>query len=146
MIRVKGIKLLSIEEYNAYRRNITPVGNWWWLRSQGYYKSFAAYVYPDGDLNEYGCPIYFTSGHIRPALVVGDAPSVGSHFYFGGVSWTVISSSLALADKTLGVMTLRNKNAYMHDRSSYTYVYETSELRSYLDAWLAAAIQKGVKR
>lgn len=131
--------MLSIAEYKQCRENISPIENWWWLRSQGRFKSFATYVYPDGDVNEYGCPIYFTRGHIRPTLVVEDAPSVGSHFYFGGVSWTMISPCLALADKSLGIIEPSRRGTYVNDRPTFTYDFETSELREYLDSWLDAA-------
>lgn len=41
---------------------------WWWLRSPGYYDSFAAFVDENGNINEYGDGVKFGRKAIRPAL------------------------------------------------------------------------------
>ena len=40
---------------------------WWWLRSPGFYQDRAAFVYYDGDVNEYGDYVYVLRA-VRPAL------------------------------------------------------------------------------
>ncbi len=41
---------------------------WWWLRSPGYYGNYAAEVYPDGSLNNYGSSVDCHGDAVRPAL------------------------------------------------------------------------------
>ena len=53
---------------NGVYVNSYSVNCWWWLRSPGYYQFSAAYVYYDGDVDEYGdlvSDVYFA---VRPAL------------------------------------------------------------------------------
>lgn len=80
--------LLSITEVNKYfssdsARQCKPTdfavangayvssnnGNCWlWLRSPGYFQKYAAYVYYDGDVIEYGYGVYLVNIAVRPAL------------------------------------------------------------------------------
>ena len=41
---------------------------WWWLRSPGFYQNYAAYVFNDGDVNEYGNCVNYDRIAVRPAL------------------------------------------------------------------------------
>ena len=41
------VSLLSVEEYVKYEDVIPIINNWWWLRSPGDYRDFAASVNPD---------------------------------------------------------------------------------------------------
>ena len=41
---------------------------WWWLRSPGNYRFYAAFVYIDGALSMYGYYVYTEKGGVRPAL------------------------------------------------------------------------------
>ena len=43
---------------------------WWWLRSPGFYSSFAAYVDYDGSVHNLGFDVYHSRNVVRPALRV----------------------------------------------------------------------------
>ena len=66
---VDRIFLLSLDEAEKYfvDDKSRAVGSWWWLRSPGNSQYFAAHVYDDGSLFDYGYVVY--GGHgVRPAL------------------------------------------------------------------------------
>ena len=80
------IFLLSIDEVNKYfnsiaTRKCVPTAYakangastyidtcWWWLRSPGFYQSYASYVYYDSLVNSYGYGVDYSYGGVRPAL------------------------------------------------------------------------------
>ena len=41
---------------------------WWWLRSPGHWQSWAAGVYPDGDLHPFGNDIRYIVDSVHPAI------------------------------------------------------------------------------
>lgn len=78
--------MLSVEEANQYltdnesrKPQITAYASslgiyggleysWWWLRSPGYYDTFAVFVDENGNINEYGDGGSWFAKAIRPAL------------------------------------------------------------------------------
>jgi len=67
--------LLSLDEVDKYfkddaSRAATLNGEawWWWLRSPGYGSDFAADVYYDGGVYDYGIYVYYVPYGVRPAL------------------------------------------------------------------------------
>lgn len=62
--------LLSTDEAEELPTNIRKFPRWWWLRSPGYYRYSAAYVYIDASVNSSGCNIDNDSGCVRPAMRV----------------------------------------------------------------------------
>ena len=67
---------LSIDEVNKYfksdseRKATLTDGTsvWWWLRSPGSSRAYAARVDRDGSVGEYGCNVTNANGAVRPAL------------------------------------------------------------------------------
>lgn len=67
--------LLSIDEANKYFESVDArqcgVGGdscWWWLRSPGVDRDYAAGVSNDGDIFEYGSTVNSSKHAVRPAL------------------------------------------------------------------------------
>lgn len=131
-MKVKGITLLSAEEYKEYRHKIKPVNDWWWLRSRGSCNYFATFVLgKTGDVYENG-RVDLTFG-VRPALIVecDGGEWIGETFEFGGKTWTLISGNLALADKLFCTRSFR-KDWTAPDAN----IYDSSDVKEYLDFWL----------
>jgi len=60
-------KRTTYAEWQCASTNDNGAG-WWWLRSPGYYRNVAAYVYTDGSVGRDGWDVRNTLGAVRPAL------------------------------------------------------------------------------
>lgn len=123
-IKIKGIELLSLEEYSLNKLHISPLSGEWWLKP------------PKTDGGDYG--IVTTSGVTRKFLRTFESDDVflirpiirlsnptdfnrGDVFKFNGKSWAVFSdfalcnSSIASCDFTF----LRNREKFEGKLSSW---------------------------
>lgn len=131
-IKITGITLLSVEEYEACKDVIPRAVSWWWLRSpSAHYVKYVAYVVYDGwvyDLN-----VDFGTG-ARPALQISNLASVnlsiGDKLMLAGRTWTVISGTLALCDDIVGETKFR-EDWKMPDANNY----EKSDVKKWLENW-----------
>ena len=111
---IKGITLLSIEEYEKYKSVIPTTNYWWWLRSPGYDRVRAAYVSSDGV--EFGKLIYYAKNAVRPALKLNlemadnrfwykPEKLIGTKLEYGKYTWTVLDAEqgelYALCDEVI---------------------------------------------
>lgn len=138
---VKGITLLSIEEYEEHRDAIPPVDRWWWLRSPGCIKSFTAYAGYNGCIYGHGIDVTMSGGSVRPALRLDPesvAPQLREKLRFGGRTWTYIGGGLAIADEPFCQMAFRKNWDAVNAND-----YEASDVKAYLDAWLEGWCQCG---
>ena len=137
-VDVQEITLLSMEEYEAARAHIQPISNWWWLRS-GYNRTAVRIVH------EYGAGVigiyhYANGVSVRPALRINSISEnlqVGDMFSFGGYDWMVIAKTLALCNTEFCRMAFRKNRG-----AENANVYESSDIKPYLDNWLNTEIQR----
>lgn len=133
-IDVKGVTLLSEEEYNRFRRRITLMDSWWWLRSPGSTQYYVAAVNSDGSL--YLNNVFNSSGCVRPALICESDLTGVYKIVLLGMRWTVLDDSLILCDECIG------KTAFRSNRTAPdANVYEASDVKKYLENW---ANEKGL--
>ena len=142
---IKGITLLSTKEAEnllTEEQRICKYNNeeCWWLRSPGYYKGRAAYVYFDGSVNYFGHRVSPANYCVRPALILSTLKSsnlksieelgAGERFEFGGYTFTIISNKLALCDEAIAKMAFR-EDWEAKDANDY----EKSDIKKFLDNW-----------
>ena len=142
-ITVTGITLLSKEEYNACRKHIKPVDDWWWLRSPGYDQDRAARVLSDGRVYYGGNYVVSGNGAVRPAVVLQLPESdirnlqIDDGFEMAGYTWTMIADDMAMCDSGVGC------TAFREDwQAQDANVYEASDVKKWLEAW---AKEKGIE-
>lgn len=131
---IKEATLLSIEEYKKYESIIPLLKKWWWLRSPGYYQSYAAGVSDDGGVYERGINVAFDFYAVRPALKIQISNS--ESFKSG--------DKLDLLDKKWTVLDVLKKEIYIlcnesignHKFDSKSNIWETSELKTWLESQL----------
>ncbi len=135
---IKGITLLSAEEYEQFKNNIPPINSdWWWLRSPGH-NDRAAIVLDDGTADTYSV----NYGHIavRPALILNSESSslkIKDEFEFGEHKWTVISDTYAICNDTIG------DHCFREDwRAEDSCDYEKSDIKKYVENWYESCINK----
>ena len=136
-VLIKGITLLSIEEYEATRDMIPMVKDDWWLRSLSDDASFAMSVGGGGEVyHRLGTGVLFGLG-VRPVLnlELGDL-RIGDVFELAGYMWTVINGNMALCNDIIGECCFRDdwKAKDAND-------YEKSDIKKWLENW---AKEKGV--
>ena len=120
------ITLLTKEEYKRYKNRIPLVNCWWWLRSPGFYQSYAAGVYDDGGVSANGLYADFDGYAVRPVLKSEDINlTVGERFISLGNRWVVIDGHVAISED---VITHRRYDKKSND-------WETSELKLWLEEW-----------
>lgn len=132
-LKITGITLLSIEEYEKYKENICAVKTWyWWLRSPGYDENYTAVVRGSGLVSHYGSSVDITYG-VRPALIINLESSnlqISDKFKVKGYTWTVISDTLAICDEIIGEESFRD-NLRAPDANDY----EASDVKKYIEEW-----------
>lgn len=120
------ITLLTKEEYDNYdeMHRIPIINSWWWIRSHGSRQCYAAGVYNDGYV--YACWDVSSAGAVRPVLKSKVLNlSVGTMFTALGNTWIMIDNDFAIS---VDVVT-----HHRYDKESN--VWETSELKSWLEKW-----------
>lgn len=136
-VLIKGITLLSIEEYEAARDMIPMAKDDWWLRSPGGYDYWTAYVYGNGSVLDYGYGVNNNALGVRPALdlELGDL-RIGDTFELAGYMWTVINGNMALCNDIIA------RHCFREDyEASDVNDYEASDVKKWLEEW---AKRKGV--
>ena len=134
-IKVDGITLLSIEEYEVCEENISTLEDAWWLRSPGETRGKVAYVCKYG-INSDGV---FASHKmsVRPALKIADLKSanlhIGDKFHLFNYDWTIISNALALCDCSIADREVFCEYEYGAVRDYNEY--ESSDVKKYVEAW-----------
>ena len=130
-IMLSRIGLLSFNEYEKLKKNIKPVGFYWWL-SSSYESGCASYVDFSGEAIKEG--FYTDAGTIavRPALIVSDSNSraqlaVGDTLLRDWVTWTYIGDGYLLHDSCLAKMPFSCNQAFDD--------YGHSDIKKYLDNW-----------
>ena len=122
---IKEITLLTIEQAKRLPRELLACGEWWWLRSPGYYQYTAAFVSTDGSVSYGGDCVYSDRGCVRPAFVI---PGLDSKIYdqvhVGGCVCTVVDKDLVLADD---VVCYHRFDAKSND-------WNKSELRAFIES------------
>lgn len=134
-IDITGITLLSIEEYKVAEDHIPPLDKYWWLRSPGLGRDFAACVIPGFGVNGYGHYVYHDYG-VRPALRINPGSvdfQIGDKVGLGGFTFTYISKELLLCDAIITFMPFR-KDWQADDANEY----EASDVKKSVDSWFAA--------
>lgn len=134
---IKGITLLSLEEYQELKPNISLLNRWWWLRSPGLYDFTAAFVYgDDGRVYAYGHYVVGAFG-VRPALVLESSNlQIGDNFEFGNHTFTVISDKkYALCNDSIG------DHCFREDwKAKDANDYEASDVKKYIEDWYEKAL------
>ena len=120
------ITFLTKEEYEAHRRQIPLINDWWWLRSPGFHSYYAAIIDIGGSVRDFGSIVYDDGSAVRPALksAILNLP-IGEKFNTLGNRWVMIDDGFAISED---VITHRRYD-------SESNVWETSELRKWLEAW-----------
>lgn len=133
---VRGITLLSMEEYKEMKDHIPHLTDRWWLRSPGHidrthptWRELVCFV------NEYGiahdnCSVDDAGVAVRPALEISDNTlRAGDRFRLFGHEWTVISDQYALCDEPIGHMVFW--------KADYANDYDKSHVKRFVETWLA---------
>ena len=124
------ITLLTVEEYRKYKSTVPNIEDWWWLRSPGNADDRAAYVCPKGAVLSRGDGIRSDDDAVRPALKSDEIIlDVGEQFIALGNRWTVIGKGIAISNGIVAT----------HRYDSDSNVWETSELKEWLEAWAKEA-------
>lgn len=131
-VDIKGVTLLSLEEYSACRDMVPTSGTYWWLRSPGSLGGHACAVGDNGSVYSYGYVVHLGSNRgVRPALIfepgssklsAKDKVKVNDRWY------TVISENMMLCDEIVGSTCFSISNP-----SEETNVYENSDVKKWLE-------------
>ena len=138
-IEIKGITLLSIEEYEAYKEHIKSVNYWWWLRSPGYDSFLAAIVNSDSSVYNFGYSVDYDRDAVRPALIFSRDSSnlnIGDILIIAGYEWTVISDNLIHCNDSIGKCPFRK-----YWKAPDANIYEASDVKKFVEKW---ATEKGI--
>ena len=131
-IEIKGITLLSIEEYERYHDLIPLHASYWWLRSPYSYDSDCA-----GFVDDYGIIDHRYVGDsgvgVSPALIC-NLKSLNLKprdiINFTGYIWTVISDKYIQCDDIIG------ETAFREDwKATDANDYEKSDVKKWLENW-----------
>lgn len=139
-IDVKGIKLLSVEEYEQYKEHIPHVHFSYWLRSHGDNERVVFTVSEDNERG-YGEEFVNTICNVRPVLIISNLKLFkmvpGEEFEFADHIWTVISDDMAICNISIA-QHCYNKKLYKHNTNDY----ETSEIKEFIEEWLESIKMK----
>lgn len=129
---IKSISLLSEEEYKRYHVLIPPLDDFWWLASSAAKDDEAMLV---TDLNDLSYDFVNIPYSVRPSLKLADISGtglmIGQNFMFGGIYWTVLSKTLALADESIGVAEFNDSDGLFDVKNKF----ESSSIKEMLDRW-----------
>lgn len=135
-IRIQGTTLLSAEESRRLPVNMRKFKHNWWLRTPGTGQSYyAATVRGDGFVDTGGEIVCDPFSAVRPALLVDLSASElkpGEFFKVGDFGFDIISDTKALCTGSIGNFPFR-RNCRADDAA----VYETSDVRKYMEEWYA---------
>ena len=124
------IFLLSIEEYEKYKKYIPSINTWWWLQSPGSNSCRAANVSSDDSVDNLGDFVYYDFGAVRPALKISKQEfenlNLGDRFVKHDFPWIKISNYLAIAEIPIAFRRF--------DKISNNY--DNSEIKQFLQDWL----------
>lgn len=132
-IKITGITLLSTEEAENIPIKLRSIGDFWWLRSPGYFESNVATVRGDGRISLKGYYVDCKHYGVRPALIFDPASSdlqIGDKFDMAEHKWTVIAKDKILCDDIIGQRAFR-EDWEIKDANNY----ETSDIKIYLENW-----------
>ena len=132
-IDIKGITLLSREEYTAYK-DLMSHDNWiyanWWLRSPGNSTGTVAVAHDNG----WGLitdNIVRNRNAVRPTLLIANHNlNTGDNFILADKEWTVISDTLAICNGIIGRYYFRFD--WKDDNAND---YEASDVKKFLEEW-----------
>jgi len=130
----KEVTLLTAAEYNAYKHNIPPVRDLFWLKSSDVNPSVVNVVEESGSVGI--CNVCFSTGMIRPVIKVDNQLSIGDEYNIKGTMFVAISKDMLLCKNKIGYGCFR-KNFEAEDAN----VYEKSDVKNYIDDW---AKEKGI--
>lgn len=117
--------LLSVEEARKLQKSIRACGNWWWLRSPGYFHDSAAIVCDDGDVGVHGDFVGNGDSAVRPAFRLNNINSkIGGKVMIGKTQCTVIDNNLLLADCPV----------CKHRFDEKSNIWESSELKEFINS------------
>ena len=122
------ISIPSTIEYEKYKSIIPVVNAWWWLRTPGFSRYFAARVDNEGFVSVNGSNVIDDLNAVRPILLFKkDVVDVGRGDTFSalGNTWRVIDYGYAISED---VITHRRFDENSND-------WLKSELRAWLIEW-----------
>lgn len=135
-IEIEGITLLSLEEAKQVPVEKLAIGKWWWLRSPGNISAFAAGVDEVGSVDTYGRYVLYADYVVRPALKISNPESanieIGDRFDALGYTWTYVLDGIALCNRGIGY----------HKFDKASNVWETSELKKWLEDWFSKKMEE----
>lgn len=120
------ITLLTKEEYEEHIKQIPKNNNWWWLRTPGFDSGHVAFISSFGSIYDNGYSVLADEGAVRPALKseIINIP-VGEVFSALGNRWLMINKGFAISKCAVAFRRYDSKSN----------IWETSELKAWLDAW-----------
>lgn len=122
---VNEITLLSIEEADKIPKSFRACGDWWWVRSPGFYQNLAISVRVDGDVYEIDHDVIVVSLAVRPAFRISNLESeIGDPVRIGKTWCTVVDKDLVLANHPIC--------SHRFDKKSNNW--ETSELKAFIES------------
>ena len=135
-IDIRGVTLLSVDEYNENRDLIPLHDDLWWLRSSYSFNDYiAGCVYDYGSV--YNNDVYNDGVGVSPALILNPESShlnPGDRFDMAGVTWTMLRGNLAQCDEIVGNCPFRREW-----RANDANVYEASDVRKWVENWAREA-------
>lgn len=132
LLTTKEAETLLSEEDRKYN-------NWWWLRSPGNLQDYAANVYIDGSVDDFGNYVGFANFCVRPALIINlkfSDYTIGDTFTFDDKPFKIISDELAFCLEDIGQCCFRKD-----DNASDANDYEKSDVKKFVDQWFKEAKQ-----
>ena len=123
---ISEITLLSVEEWQKTEKikSVPRFTNQWWLRSPGYYSSYACGVNYVGYVYDYYYTD-FTNVGVRPAFKIPNLESgIGDKIFVCNTLCTVIDKDYVLSDTVI----------CLHQFDEKTNVYENSEIKRFIDS------------
>lgn len=119
------ITLLTIKQAKKLPRKVRTCGDWWWLRSPGYFQTRTAIVHDGGGIIRSGDYVDYDYNAVRPAFEIENLNfEFGEKVHIGKLRCTVIGKDLALADECVC-------NHYFDSKSND---WETSELKAFIES------------
>lgn len=99
---ISEITIPSVEDVRNLEKDILKKGEWWWLRSPGYYQDRTADVDYNGDVSESGTYVDNDNIGIRPCFSIPCLRlTKGDKVFVENTLCTVIADNLVLADNLI---------------------------------------------